>query len=206
MLSATIMNNIIGHTHHWVAVAEVRTADGSWQTASAANKQRLRCGCSRLSCSVMLCAADIDTLVMMYGTLYHLPSPVCRCLQVEWQTASSVWLTRMECQNGSRQEEWVWPLRPLDSTILHSATWLAGNKNSPRGKKKQEITSRCWRPYHLAEVHAVVRILVHWNFHPGSLPGFSIGASLCEWDISWSEICYKQVVKWPKAKGCTTSA
>ena len=38
----------------------VQTADGSRRTADAADEQCLRCGCSSPSCTVVLCAADID--------------------------------------------------------------------------------------------------------------------------------------------------
>jgi len=38
----------------------VRTADGSRWTADAGDEQCLRCGCSSRSCTVVLCAADID--------------------------------------------------------------------------------------------------------------------------------------------------
>ena len=38
----------------------VRTAFGSRLTADAADEQCLRCGCSSPSCTVVLCAADID--------------------------------------------------------------------------------------------------------------------------------------------------
>ena len=40
----------------------VRIADGSRRTAGAADEQCLRCGCSSLSCTVVLCAVDIDEL------------------------------------------------------------------------------------------------------------------------------------------------
>jgi len=39
----------------------VRTADASRRTADAADEQCLRCGCSSLSCTVVLCAADISS-------------------------------------------------------------------------------------------------------------------------------------------------
>jgi len=42
------------------ASVAVRTADGSRQTADAADEQCLRCGCSSPSYTVVLCAADID--------------------------------------------------------------------------------------------------------------------------------------------------
>ena len=38
----------------------VQTADGSRRTANAGDEQCLRCGCSSPSCTVVLCAADID--------------------------------------------------------------------------------------------------------------------------------------------------
>jgi len=56
----------------------VRTADGSRWTANAGDEQCLRCGCSSPSCSVVLCAADIDgplhTACRVYVTV--------RCLSV----------------------------------------------------------------------------------------------------------------------------
>ena len=44
----------------WNAGVAVRTADGSRRTADAGDEQCLRCGCSSPSCTVALCAADID--------------------------------------------------------------------------------------------------------------------------------------------------
>jgi len=44
----------------WNAGVAARTADGSRRTADAADEQCLRCGCSSPSCTVVLCAADID--------------------------------------------------------------------------------------------------------------------------------------------------
>ena len=38
----------------------VQTADGSRRTADAGDEQCLRCGCSSPSCTVVLCAADVD--------------------------------------------------------------------------------------------------------------------------------------------------
>jgi len=38
----------------------VRTADGSRRTADAGDEQCLQCGCSSPSCTVVVCAADID--------------------------------------------------------------------------------------------------------------------------------------------------
>ena len=40
-----------------------QAADGSQQTAGAADEKCLRCGCSSLSCTVVPCAADIDELL-----------------------------------------------------------------------------------------------------------------------------------------------
>jgi len=45
----------------WNAGVAVRTADGSRRTADAGDEQCLRRGCSSPSCTVVLCAADIDT-------------------------------------------------------------------------------------------------------------------------------------------------
>jgi len=42
------------------ASVAVRTAGDSRRTAGAADEQCLRCGCSSLPCTVVLCAADID--------------------------------------------------------------------------------------------------------------------------------------------------
>jgi len=42
------------------AGAKVRTADGSRRTIDAVDEQCLRCGCSNLWCTVVLCAAYID--------------------------------------------------------------------------------------------------------------------------------------------------
>ena len=42
------------------AGAEVRTADGSRRTVDAVDEQCLKCGCSNLWCTVVLCAAYID--------------------------------------------------------------------------------------------------------------------------------------------------
>ena len=44
----------------WNAGVAVRTADGSRRTADAGDELSLRCGCSSPSCTVVLCAADID--------------------------------------------------------------------------------------------------------------------------------------------------
>jgi len=44
----------------WNAGVAVRTADGSRRTADAADEQYLRCGCNSPSCTVVVCAADID--------------------------------------------------------------------------------------------------------------------------------------------------
>ena len=47
----------------WNAGVAVRTADGSRRTADAGDEQCLRCGCSSPSCTVVLCAADVDGLL-----------------------------------------------------------------------------------------------------------------------------------------------
>ena len=44
----------------WNAGVAVRTADGSRRTADAGDEQCLRCGRSSPSCTVVLCAADVD--------------------------------------------------------------------------------------------------------------------------------------------------
>ena len=44
----------------WNAGVAVRTADGSRRIADAGDEQCLGCGCSSASCTVVLCAADID--------------------------------------------------------------------------------------------------------------------------------------------------
>jgi len=44
----------------WNAGVAVRTADGSRRTADAGDELCLRCGCSSPSCTVVLCAADVD--------------------------------------------------------------------------------------------------------------------------------------------------
>jgi len=48
----------------WNAGVAVRTADGSRRTADVDDEQCLRCGCSRPSCTVVLCAADIAQYVV----------------------------------------------------------------------------------------------------------------------------------------------
>ena len=45
------------------ASVAVRTADDSRRTADAGDERCLRCGCSSPSCTVVLCAADIDGLL-----------------------------------------------------------------------------------------------------------------------------------------------
>jgi len=44
----------------------VQAADGSQQTAGAADEQCLRSGCSSLSCTVVPCAADIGVAAMRF--------------------------------------------------------------------------------------------------------------------------------------------